>query len=216
MMKDSLLTSQQTSFWTSYGVVNMFTEVALIGLPVFAIWKVRITKSKKLVVMSCFALRVTIIGAVIAQLDLLNKLRGSKDITFDSWSYAISTQIVQNLSVITVCIPYVRNVLVGLESGLLQTGAFHLHKISGTTTDNSTSHTNATSKGTENHGPVGRHEDTESLGALGRDASNVGPFHSNNIATIGANPPTEEWDAESQSSRAKIIKQITEWTVDRQ
>lgn len=89
----------------------------------------------------------SIIGAVIAQLDLLNKLRDSKDITFDSWSYEISTQFVQNLSVITVCIPYVRNVLVELESGLLQRGAFHLH---GTATRNTTTHTNATSKGTEN------------------------------------------------------------------
>ena len=35
----------------------------------------------------------------------------------------------QNLSVITVCIPYIRHVLAGLESGMLQTGAFRLHKL---------------------------------------------------------------------------------------
>lgn len=58
MEEGSLLTAQQVSFWTSYGVVNILTEVALIGLPIFAIWKVHIPKSKKLIVMSCFALRV--------------------------------------------------------------------------------------------------------------------------------------------------------------
>ena len=158
----------------------------------------------------------SIIGAVIAQLNLLSKLRNAKDITFDSWPYSTSTQFVQNLSVITVCIPYVRNVLVGIESGLLQTGAFHLHKLSATTTENTRSHPSATSKGTENKGTIGRLEDTDSFGILGRDASVVGPFHSNNTAVIGANTPPEEWDAESQSSRANIIEQTTEWMVERE
>ena len=162
----------------------------------------------------------SVIGAVIAQLRLLHEIRGSRDITFDSWSYIISTQFVQNLSVVTVCIPYVRNVLVGLESGMLQTGAFHLHKLSATTTENTGCHPSATSKRHHKKATSEQSEDTEnpqlSRAIKGVHRSDIGPFHANNTAVVEANTPTDEWESESQSSRAKIIKQTTEWRIDRQ
>lgn len=126
----------------------------------------------------------------------------------------------QNLSVVTVCIPYVRNVIVGLESGMLQTGAFHLHKLSATTTENTGSHPSATSKRQQNKATSDQSEDTEnpqpSLAIMGGHRSDIGPFHANNTAIVEANTPTDEWESESQSSRAKIIKQTTEWRIDRQ
>ena len=132
----------------------------------------------------------------------------------------MSTQFVQNLSVITVCIPYVRNVLVGLESGMLQTGAFHLHKLSATNTENTGSHPSATPKRQQNKATPGQSEAPEtpqpSLAIKGGSRSDIGPFHANNTAVIEANTPTDEWESESQSSRAKIIKQTTEWRIDRQ
>ena len=131
----------------------------------------------------------------------------------------MSTQFVQNLSVVTVCIPYVRNVLVGLESGMLQTGAFHLRKVSATTTENTGSHPSAASKRPQNKGTSKQSEDTDnqpSLAIMGGHRSDIGPFHANNTAVVEANTPTEEWEGESQSSRAKIIKQTREWRIDRQ
>lgn len=70
-----------------------------------------------------------VIGPIIAQLTQLNGLRSTTDITFDSWPYYISNQLVLNLSVLTVCVPSIKNFLISLESGMIQTGDFHLHKI---------------------------------------------------------------------------------------
>ena len=158
-----------------------------------------------------------VIGAAIAQLYLLNKIRKTTDITFDSWSYQICTQLVQNLSVITVCIPYIRNVLVGLKSGMLQTGAFHLRKLSATTT-NTGSHPSGASKKkspTAESTRLNHIEDpTGSCDYIEDYSPDVGPFHANNTAIIEASTPTHAWDVENQSSQAKIIKQTTEWRVD--
>lgn len=48
------------------------------------------------------------------------------DRTFYSWKYILTTVFVQGLSIITVCIPYIRNLLLGIESGMIQTGHFRL------------------------------------------------------------------------------------------
>lgn len=69
-----------------------------------------------------------VIGPIIAQLTQLTGLRSATDITFDSWPYYISNQLVLNLSVLTVCVPSIKNFLISLESGMIQTGNFHLHK----------------------------------------------------------------------------------------
>lgn len=66
------------------------------------------------------------IGAVIAQLIQLEQLRTTKDNTFDYWRYCLSTQIVQCLSVVTVCTPSIKNFLISIESGMIQTGHFQL------------------------------------------------------------------------------------------
>lgn len=48
------------------------------------------------------------------------------DRTFHTWRYHVTTVCVQGLSIITVCIPYIRNLLLGMESGMIQTGHFRL------------------------------------------------------------------------------------------
>ena len=53
------LTPQQVSFWTSYGIINMLTEVIVISLPVVIIWKVHMLAKQKLVVIACFAVRLS-------------------------------------------------------------------------------------------------------------------------------------------------------------
>ncbi len=63
---------------------------------------------------------LSVIGAVIVQLVLLSNLTKSNDITFDSWRYYLATQVVQNLSVITACVPYIKNFFLGLESGMIR------------------------------------------------------------------------------------------------
>lgn len=163
----------------------------------------------------------SVIGAVIAQLVLLGQHRRSQDITFDNWSYYLSTQFVQNLGVITACVPYIKNALLGLESGMFQTGHFHLATLrkelrkppqsesSGTTSGNGT-----TVRGSEQHGDRSHHHMPHSVAA--DIIPRLTPWYGRNTATAEPVTPTEEWDVESHCSGARIIKQTREVLVARE
>jgi hypothetical protein len=48
----------QVSFWTSFGVINIFTEAAVISLPAYIIWRLQMSTEQKLAVIACFAMRL--------------------------------------------------------------------------------------------------------------------------------------------------------------
>jgi len=110
----------QTAFWTFFGIMNILTEFLIIALSISVLWGVHISRKSRWTIIACFATRISIIGAVIAQLVFLRRFSGSSDKTFDGWHYDLLTVIVQNLSVITACVPFVKNFMLGLESGMIR------------------------------------------------------------------------------------------------
>ena len=52
------ITMLQISFWESYAVFNLLTEIALLVLPVYTMWNVHIRMTQKLTVIACFAARI--------------------------------------------------------------------------------------------------------------------------------------------------------------
>lgn len=65
-------------------------------------------------------MQYSVVGAIIAQLTSLRRISRSTDKTFDGWPYDLSTVIVYNLSIITGCVPFVKNFMLGLESGMIR------------------------------------------------------------------------------------------------
>ncbi|KAI6081283.1 hypothetical protein F4821DRAFT_249690 [Hypoxylon rubiginosum] len=117
----------QLSFWEAFAGVNLVIESALILLPVVMVYPVMMDRRKKVIVISGFAARLLVIGAFIAQIYEAQSLKSQLiDRTFDSWKFLLTMVFVQGLSIITVCIPYIRNFLLGIESGMIQTGHFRL------------------------------------------------------------------------------------------
>lgn len=51
-----MLTSQ-ASFWSYFGAMNIFTDLALIGLPLYALWKVNMRRGSRLAIIACFSVR---------------------------------------------------------------------------------------------------------------------------------------------------------------
>lgn len=217
-----LLLGQQcfdrTSFWTAYAVINIVTEAVLLSIPTYTIWTLHTSGQRKAVAISCFAVRSLVVGAIIAQLVLLAQQRDSKDVTFDSWTYYLSAQFVQSLSVITACVPYIKNVLVGVQSGMFQTGRFGmatLHKSPQRTQgqDSSVSRSGKentiTTSGIHSH----RSPDRVSHDVVANGTRQTNPFSGENTATAEPVTPIEEWDVDSQSSRANIIRETREWHV---
>ena len=158
-------------------------------------------------------------GSIIAQLTLLNRKRDTNDTTLDTWPYQLSAQFVQNLSVITACVPYIKNVLLGVESGMFQTGRFRLATLRKTSLRNQEYDESGAGSGKETvaeSSALGSRQLPEGIShddvANGTPQKN--PFSAENTATAESVTPTEEWDGGSQSSRAKIIRETREWYVD--
>lgn len=172
---------------------------------------------------------IRVIGPIIAQVIQLNGLRSTTDITFDSWPYYISNQLVLNLSLLTVCVPSIKNFLIGLESGMIQTGDFRLRK-SGTTTAASNS-TNPTSSSNNNHPNLRLHtlanvnnEDASPVvvadGEPPHDRRSINgdtvgsrlPSDASTVASVESSSENPNW-GDSPSSESKIVR-TTEWRVE--
>jgi hypothetical protein len=70
--------------------------------------------------------KTRVIAAFALQLLEAHSLRLAIDRTFYAWRYLLITVILQAVSIITVCVPYIRRLFLGMESGMIQTGHFRL------------------------------------------------------------------------------------------
>ncbi|KAI3573918.1 hypothetical protein IWW34DRAFT_810158 [Fusarium oxysporum f. sp. albedinis] len=110
----------RTAFWTYYSITNITTDIGIIIVFCENVLKIQIPWSKKIFVMSVFGSRILIIPAVAVQIYLSNKAFASTDFTFANWEAAIALQLVQCLSIVTVCIPSFRPLFNSLESGQIR------------------------------------------------------------------------------------------------
>ncbi|KAI0168941.1 hypothetical protein GGR52DRAFT_497692 [Hypoxylon sp. FL1284] len=123
----------QLSFWQAFAGVNLVVELVLVLLPALIVYPLMMERKRKTIVITGFAARLVAMGAFIAQIIEARALKSERvDRTFQSWKFLITMIFVQGLSIITVCIPYIRNLLVGMESGMIQTGHFRLQSRHGT------------------------------------------------------------------------------------
>ena len=125
----------------------------------------------------------------------------------------------QNLSVITACVPYIKNVLLGVESGMFQTGRFRLatfRKNSHRTQEYDVSGARSGKETVAEPSALSSRQLPEgsSRENVANGTPQKNPFSAENTATAESVTPIEEWDGGSQSSRAKIIRETREWYVD--
>ena len=125
----------------------------------------------------------------------------------------------QSLSIVTACVPYIKSVLLGIESGMFQTGHLNLTTLRKdpirypksrpstkgprkvVDTDNSTVAALQLARRVS--------QDDGSIAAAQGD-----PFPAQSITTVEPVSPEEEWDENSQSSQTNIIKHTRGWQVE--
>ncbi|WJG35757.1 uncharacterized protein FOBCDRAFT_241796 [Fusarium oxysporum Fo47] len=95
----------RTTFWTYYSITNITTSIGIII---------------KILVKSVFGSRILVTPAIAVQIYHSNKAFASTDFTFANWKAAIALQLVQCLSIVTVCIPSFNPLFNGLESGQIR------------------------------------------------------------------------------------------------
>ncbi|KAL6710958.1 hypothetical protein ACN47E_006833 [Coniothyrium glycines] len=106
-----------TSFWRGMGVINMLTDLALIMFPVHVIITLQMTMGKKVTILVFFGTRSLDIVASAVQMAYLYGF-SSPNPTIDLWKWTLLTQVIECITILTSCVPYLRPLLESLPSGL--------------------------------------------------------------------------------------------------
>ena len=106
------------AFYTYFEVMNGFTDVLLVLLPIVLLGRVNTSLRRRMHVLSVFCVRLITLGAVIAKI-VLSRSEANDDPFSGTWPVAICTQLIQFLSLMSACILYLRPFLEALTSGFI-------------------------------------------------------------------------------------------------
>ncbi|KAL8825326.1 MAG: hypothetical protein Q9191_004485 [Dirinaria sp. TL-2023a] len=149
----------------------------------------------------------------IVQIYLLNnRYAGSSDPTFDLWLVILVTEIVQSLSLITACIPYLKPFLQALETGMIRAnGGAQIHGYG-------TAYGSGSSKRLKPLSSKGNRRQLNgvrmnSLGYAPGEGQLGGNLPNHQTVTVTSRRHAGDSDGDSQSSESKIIKKTVGWSV---
>ncbi|KAI4267971.1 MAG: hypothetical protein L6R38_008012 [Xanthoria sp. 2 TBL-2021] len=196
----------RTAFWNAYGVLNLITEAALLGLPLIIVWKIQTKLKKKVVIFLCFASRIVVLGAIIGQLVYQNRAAGTNDRTFEMWPVVLTAQTVQSLSIITACIPCLKPFLESLESGMLRTD-LRRRGMNGAYGYGSHNLTNLSARSN------GKRERPQVASNASAGKHYKLPNNISTVVSVNRNEDAER-DSDSQKSSARIIKYTRTFSVE--
>ncbi|KAF7920718.1 hypothetical protein EAE99_008012 [Botrytis elliptica] len=207
----------QTAFWNYSAIVNIVTDASIILLITFIALHIQTTWSRKLTLICIFGTRICVIAAVSCQLFFLNQR--IKDPTFDPWRTTICNQIVQCLSIITACVPYLKIFLNSLESGLLRLDDLRRRGGRATEDDRDFNRNTSDSRGIKKSKTAKKISQILGFTSRGnlesQKLSEFAPARS--AAQSNAVLVVDEgnlWDGQSESSQSRIITEPRTWKLD--
>ncbi|OAL03444.1 hypothetical protein IQ06DRAFT_243335 [Phaeosphaeriaceae sp. SRC1lsM3a] len=112
--------SNRISFWLSMGIFNILTDLALILFPVHVIAMLQMPFWKKLAILLFFGARLLDIIATAIQAVYLDGFSSSNP-TQDLWKWTVITQIIECITIVTSCVPYLRPVFESFQTGMYGT-----------------------------------------------------------------------------------------------
>ncbi|KAJ4987855.1 hypothetical protein SVAN01_06585 [Stagonosporopsis vannaccii] len=105
------------AFWQGMGVINMLTDLALILFPVHVIVTLQMSIAKKVTILTFFGARSLDIIATAVQMAYIDGF-ASPNPTRHLWKWTLITQIIECITILTSCVPYLRPLLESIPSGL--------------------------------------------------------------------------------------------------
>ncbi|GKZ38796.1 hypothetical protein AbraIFM66950_011290 [Aspergillus brasiliensis] len=111
-----------SGIWTAFGVMNILVEIMIIAVPSFIIFRLKLSLKRRLVVISCFAIRILDIAGSIVQLCYVRnfKIHADSPLPTDVWQWAICSQVLQTVAILSACVPYLREFLESFPSGMFK------------------------------------------------------------------------------------------------
>ncbi|KAF4342089.1 integral membrane protein [Fusarium beomiforme] len=99
-------------FWVAYAVLNVVTDIMVLGLPIMPIMRLQTSAREKLLLCCIFLLGGFVtITSILRVTSVSNSLKNKKDQTYNFIDRGIWTLIEANLGIITACLPVLRQPL---------------------------------------------------------------------------------------------------------
>ena len=173
-----------------------------------------------------------VIACTIAQLKYLGSVDYTADVTYSLWPAILCNQLVQNIGIITACVPYIKVFFQSLESGMIRTDDLRRRGLITAYGYGSSSKSGGDNLAGASSFPshFGLEQQPSRAADGGAGSSTINTIASTNghsdatpaegnFATVTADSHgsvQHESDAESQKSSSMIIKQTKSWQVKRQ
>ncbi|KAK7431015.1 hypothetical protein QQZ08_002545 [Neonectria magnoliae] len=209
-------------FWIYVDVLNIVTDLAITAILIEMFIHLQTSSAKKSLVIGVFGCRVFIIPPIICHMYYYKRAIDSKNPLFNMWVPTIILQVIQCMSVMATCIPYLKPFLDSLESGQMIAG-----DLRGTSSKGSNSRSRSGYGYASGH--TSRPRGTTARGGLmsvTTMTSNASHRRQNyemmdmdksrdegNKATVtAASEPSASWDGQSHTSQTVLVEQS--WKVD--
>ncbi|OAQ64781.1 hypothetical protein VFPPC_06008 [Pochonia chlamydosporia 170] len=211
------------AFWKYFCVMNIITDLALIGIMVENIRGIQTTWSKKVLVIGVFGSRIFVTPALIFQIVYSDKSLTTADPTFDMWEWSIIMAVVQCLSILTICIPNLKPFLDSLQSGQIRID--DLRRQGKSSSNGYGSYQRSGNKSGQNSGSnKGGVRSNTGLDTTTSQKSKLFelveiPKHrrgqaGSNGGVLSSQDGNTAWDGQSHTSQTILIQQTKTWHVD--
>ncbi|KAH7246698.1 hypothetical protein BKA59DRAFT_455729 [Fusarium tricinctum] len=109
-------------FWTVVDILNIITDIIITGILIDMFKNLQTPRSKKLLVIAAFGCRILITPAIISHIYYLRKATELGNPIFDMWAPTVILQIIQCMSIVVTCVPFLKPLMDSLESGQMNAG----------------------------------------------------------------------------------------------
>ena len=110
----------QVVFWDAVGAVDIFTDVAIMILPVLVVRDLQLNLRKKINVVFAFSFRLIAVGMCVFRLITIpNMLNRGTDLTLNAWIPTIATLLEIFFSIFGTCVPHLRPFMESIQAGYL-------------------------------------------------------------------------------------------------
>ncbi|PYI00262.1 hypothetical protein BO78DRAFT_330477, partial [Aspergillus sclerotiicarbonarius CBS 121057] len=106
--------------WTYSSSSNILIEALLILIPSIMVFRLQMRLRKRLIVIACFGFRALDILVSSIQTHYLDAFDSEAPLPVDLWPWVICSQVLQTTTIVSACVPYLREFLEAFPSGMLR------------------------------------------------------------------------------------------------
>ncbi|OOF98669.1 hypothetical protein ASPCADRAFT_394078 [Aspergillus carbonarius ITEM 5010] len=108
------------ALWTYSSASNILIEALLILIPSIMVFRLHMRLRKRLVVIACFGFRGLDIIVSSIQLHYVKTFDSATPLPVELWPWVICSQVLQTTTIVSACVPYLREFLEAFPSGMLR------------------------------------------------------------------------------------------------